>query len=77
MQDTGIGITPEDRKHIFERFYRADPARSKAVGGYGLGLSIVDWLVRLQKGVVSVESQPGQGSTFMVTLPLCESEEAL
>ena len=68
--DTGIGIAPKDQEHIFERFYRADPARSRAAGGSGLGLSIVDWVVRFHDGLVSVESRPGQGSTFTVVLPL-------
>jgi two-component system OmpR family sensor kinase len=70
VADTGIGIAPKDLEHIFERFYRADPARSKAQGGSGLGLAIVDWVVRAHKGTISVESALGRGSTFMVTLPL-------
>ncbi len=70
VRDTGIGIAPKDQAHIFERFYRADPARSRAEGGSGLGLSIVDWAVRVHNGSVSVESQPGHGSTFTVLLPL-------
>ena len=69
VQDTGIGISPEEKPHIFERFYRADPARSKAVGGYGLGLSIVEMLVRLQHGTVAVESEPGKGTMFIVMFP--------
>ena len=73
VSDTGIGIAQKDIEHIFERFYRADPARSKASGGSGLGLAIVDWVVRVHRGVVSVTSQPGQGSTFIVTLPRCLS----
>ena len=68
--DTGIGIAPKDQEHIFERFYRADPARSRAAGGSGLGLSIVDWVVRIHNGQVSVESRPGQGSIFTIALPL-------
>ncbi len=70
VSDTGIGIAQQDIEHIFERFYRADPARSKAAGGSGLGLSIVDWAVRAHNGSTSVKSQVGQGSTFIVLLPL-------
>ncbi|GAC1381423.1 MAG: ATP-binding protein [Ktedonobacteraceae bacterium] len=73
VSDTGIGIAPEDVAHIFERFYRADPARSRAKGGSGLGLAIVDWVVRAHTGSITVRSQLGQGSTFTVTLPLVPS----
>lgn len=69
VRDTGIGIAPKDIPHIFERFYRADPARSRAAGGSGLGLAIVDWVVKAHGGSIQVESQVGQGSTFTVTLP--------
>ena len=54
VSDTGIGIAEKDIAHIFERFYRADPARSKAVGGSGLGLAIIDWLVHGHDGTISV-----------------------
>lgn len=73
VRDTGIGIAEEDVAHIFERFYRADPARSRAAGGSGLGLAIADWVVRAHGGSIAVKSQVGQGSTFTVTLPLAPS----
>ena len=69
VADSGIGIPEEDQKHIFERFYRVDKARSRATGGTGLGLSIVRQLAAMHGGTVSVSSQPGQGATFTVTLP--------
>jgi signal transduction histidine kinase len=70
VSDTGIGIAQEDIGHIFERFYRADPARSRAAGGCGLGLALVEWIVHAHRGKVTVESQVGRGSTFTVVLPL-------
>ena len=71
LQDTGIGIPPEHLPHIFERFYRVDPARMRTEGNSsGLGLAIVEWVVKAHNGQVRVESQQGSGSTFTVTLPL-------
>jgi signal transduction histidine kinase len=71
VRDTGIGIAPEHLEHIFERFYRVDFARRHREGGNnGLGLAIVDWIVRAHSGTITVESQPGQGSTFIIDLPL-------
>jgi heavy metal sensor kinase len=70
VRDTGIGITPERMPHIFERFFRADPARSSGVEGVGLGLSLAKWIVDRHHGRIAVDSQPGKGSTFSIFLPL-------
>lgn len=70
VRDTGIGISAEHQKKIFDRFYRVDRARSRELGGAGLGLSIVQWKVEVHGGEINVESEPGQGSTFIVRLPL-------
>jgi signal transduction histidine kinase len=70
VRDTGIGIDPAAREHIFERFYRADPSRGHDGLHAGLGLAIVREYVGLMGGTVSVDSAPGRGSTFRVRLPL-------
>lgn len=69
VKDTGLGIPPEDLPHIWDRFYKVDKSRNRARGGQGLGLSIVRELVRLHRGEIYVESEPGQGSRFVVVLP--------
>jgi two-component system, OmpR family, sensor kinase len=70
VHDSGRGIPREALAHIFERFYRADPARSRHIEGTGLGLAVVNNIVRVHGGTVSVASEPGEGTTFTVELPL-------
>ena len=83
VRDTGVGIAAGDLPHIFERFWRADRARSRPVpsgdrpwmaegGGFGLGLAIGQWIAEAHGGAISVRSRLGRGSTFTVTLPVAE-----
>lgn len=67
VEDTGIGMTPEVQAHIFEKFYQGDPSHHER--GYGIGLSMVDRIVRIGGGTVTVESELGKGSAFSVRLP--------
>jgi signal transduction histidine kinase len=69
VADNGIGIAPRDQKRIFRRFYRVDQRLARETSGCGLGLSIVEFIVRAHGGRVSVRSRPGAGSTFIVRLP--------
>ena len=69
VEDTGIGIPQTDISRIFERFYRVDKARSREVGGTGLGLSLVRHAVDRSNGDIKLKSEVGEGSTFTVSLP--------
>jgi signal transduction histidine kinase len=69
VRDTGIGIPDEDQQRVFDRFYRVDKARSRALGGAGLGLSIVRCIVEAHGGHITIDSTPQRGSTFRVFLP--------
>jgi two-component system phosphate regulon sensor histidine kinase PhoR len=73
VSDTGIGIGKNDLPRVFERFYRVDKARSRELGGTGLGLSIVKHIAQLHGGRVEAESEPGQGTTIRILLPLAAS----
>ena len=77
VRDRGIGISPADQQHIFEKFYRAPGPAAERISGTGLGLTIVDHIVQAHGGRVTVESSPGHGSTFAVRLPIgCEGPVA-
>ncbi|HYV03174.1 MAG TPA: ATP-binding protein, partial [Blastocatellia bacterium] len=73
VADSGVGIPSEAIAHVFERFYRVDRARSRQMGGSGLGLSIVKSICTAHQGRVRVESNEGKGSRFTVELPLANS----
>ncbi|MBP1568578.1 MAG: hypothetical protein J6U36_08065, partial [Oscillospiraceae bacterium] len=75
VQDTGIGIAPEDLPKVFERFYRADDARNRKTGGTGLGLSIAKWIVDRHGGHFDIKSYPDAGTRFSVFLPVKKTND--
>ncbi len=76
VADTGCGIDPQDLPYIFERFYRADRSRTRSTGGVGLGLTIAKGLVEAHGGRITVQSAPGQGTTFRFTVPVAVAATA-
>ncbi len=70
IEDTGIGIPEDELSHIFDRFFRVDKARSRSIGGFGLGLSIVQLIVRSHKGTITATSQLGKGTTMVIKIPI-------
>ena len=74
VRDTGIGLTPEEAKMVFQRFWRADSGRARATGGLGVGLSVVKEIVDQHNGWVRVEGRPNEGACFTVYVPLYTSE---
>ncbi len=75
VSDTGAGIDAADLPHIFDRFYRADRARSGSTGGSGLGLSIVKAIITAHGGTIHAESAPDQGTSILFTLPLAQEPQ--
>ena len=73
VSDTGVGIAPEHLPHIFDRFYRADQARSQDIQGNGLGLSIVKWIVEAHEGTIRAESTQDKGTMITIVLPILDS----
>jgi two-component system, OmpR family, phosphate regulon sensor histidine kinase PhoR len=76
VADRGIGIARSEQRRIFEKFYRVECRRTSEVGGSGIGLSLVDHIVRAHRGEVTLESTPGAGSTFTVLLPASPETES-
>jgi len=74
VSDNGVGVSPDAIPHLFERFFRADPARSHQAQGVGLGLALAKWIAERHHANIEVESRPGAGSTFTVVMPAIDSD---
>jgi len=77
VADQGPGMTREQAAHVFERFYRTDSARTRARGGTGLGLAIAASLAAAHGGELTVDTEPGHGAAFRLSLPLAETVQAI
>lgn len=75
VQDTGIGLSPDEAKMVFSRFWRADAGRTRESGGLGIGLSVVKEIVERHNGWVQVEGRKGEGACFTIHIPLCPGDE--
>lgn len=75
VRDTGIGIPKGEQKRIFERFYRVDSSRSKTIKGTGIGLAVVKHIIDIHHGTVTVESEVGDGTTFIIRFPKGETKQ--
>ncbi|MBE3559794.1 MAG: PAS domain S-box protein [Ktedonobacteraceae bacterium] len=75
VADTGYGIAPEDRQHVFERFYQSNHSQQSKLGGYGLGLSIAKLIVEQHGGTIGFDTVVNKGTTFFFSLPLCREQE--
>jgi signal transduction histidine kinase len=76
VHDNGIGVPPRETRRIFQRFYQVDQRMARTSGGCGLGLSIVDFIVTAHHRSVRVESEPGCGSTFIISVPTAPAAAA-
>ena len=75
VRDTGIGLTAEEAKMVFQRFWRADPGRARSTGGLGVGLSVVKEIVDQHNGWVRVEGRPNEGACFTIYIPLFNEDD--
>ena len=75
MKDNGIGISDEDKKKIFDKYFRVSVGDVHNVKGYGLGLNYVKRIIKFHRGSITVKSKLGKGSEFIISLPLCNNEK--